>query len=91
MAGFYDKHGNFVENATVGLRADGGSLSPTVSVEVDAASERVKEGGSALLELRKLFEAHPLLKADRWSFPENRHPLSRLVELYVEEVYRWHC
>ncbi len=88
MPGFYDRSGNWIENATVGLRADGSSLSPTVSVEVDSACERVRAGGSALEEMRKLFKAHPLLKEDRWSFPESPHPLSALVELYVEEIYR---
>jgi hypothetical protein len=86
VAGFYDKNGNFVENATVGLRNGGGALSPTVSVEVDAACERVRESGSALVELKKLFDAHPLLRSDRWSYPDNPHPLSRLVALYVDEV-----
>ena len=86
MAGFYDKNGNFVENATVGLRNGGGALSPTVSVEVDAACERATNGGSAKAELVKLFDAHPLLCSDRWSYPDNPHPLSRLVALYVDEV-----
>jgi hypothetical protein len=86
--GFYSPSGDWIEGATVGLRADGSTLSPTVSVEVDAACERVRAGGSALEEMRKLFNAHPLLKADRWNFPENPHPLSALIDLYVEEIYR---
>lgn len=85
--GFYSPLGDWVEGATVGLRADGSTLSLTVSVEVTAACERAKAGGSALAEMRKLFEAHPLLKADRWQYPDNPHPLSELVQLYWTELY----
>ncbi len=86
--GFYDRSGNWIEGATVGLARGGHSLSPTISVEVDAAVERARAGGSALEEMRKLFKAHPLLKSeDRWTFPENPHPLSALIDEYVRQIY----
>jgi hypothetical protein len=86
--GFYDRSGHWIDNVTVGLSRNGHSLSPTVSIEVDAAVERAKNGASALEEMAKLFQAHPLLKSeDRWSFPENPHPLSALIGEYVRQIY----
>lgn len=60
--------------------------------EVDTAiSEAVsrckhKKYGSARKELAKLLTTYPHLKRDAWEIGE--HPLSPLIELFVEEVFR---
>jgi hypothetical protein len=70
----------------------GGGTTMATKTEVETAiSEAIsrcqnKKYGSPRKELAKLLTTYPHLKRDTWAVGE--HPLSPLITLFVEEVFR---
>jgi hypothetical protein len=86
MAYFDSKTGKVVTGKVMGA----GTLASKSEVET-AISEAVsrarhKKYGSARKELARLLTTYPQLKLDAWEVGE--HPLSPLVELFAQEVFR---
>lgn len=67
-----------------GKAASGNEI--TIAVEEAVFRAQNKKYGSARKELAKLFQTYPQLKSDSWAV--GQHPVSPLIELYVQEVFR---
>jgi len=86
MTGYYDLHGNFIQGRTVG--GNSGVSVNTIEMECEAKATYLREnGGGALVAMSEMLQKHQVLKSDQWSYPDNRHPLSPLVALLIEETF----
>lgn len=86
MAYFDATSGKLVAGKVVGggVAASRTELETAVSEAVARCGHR--KYGSAKKELERLFRTYPQLKRDSW--PLGEHPVSPLIELFVQELFR---
>lgn len=88
MGAYFDPaSGKMIAGKVVGVghTANGDTIALAVTEAVGRCQNK-RYKASPLVELKKLFEEFPQLKSDSWSVGE--HPVSPLIELYVQEVFR---
>ena len=86
---YFDKEGKRVEGrlASAGKGVPTDEIMQAVSEAVGRCQNKLYKG-SALKEVKVLFEKYPQLKRDAWAVGE--HPVSPLIDLYVKETLGCH-